>query len=214
MSFAEYPYGRFHSDRGASFINHQIHVLTCFCLYFSWISDPSLGLVTLHGAGAGPVSPLQLSEVSCPVERKGRGHNMLVCYLPIQAIHSANADIIHRHIFCLQCADRLGLSIPGPRERRCPACQAVLSNPDDAVSTVLNPTEDYKTSVLSGLDPNTIMECAARALMFWSYQTTQEMCVEQSVTNSRVADGYIKLLPRVSGKELDRKVCESEHGNG
>jgi E3 ubiquitin-protein ligase CCNP1IP1 len=50
-----------------------------------------------------------------------------------------------------------------------------MSNADDVVSTVLNPTEDYKTSVLSGLDPTTIMECAGRALSFWAYQTTQEM---------------------------------------
>jgi E3 ubiquitin-protein ligase CCNP1IP1 len=55
-------------------------------------------------------------------------------------------------------------------------------NPDDAASTVLNPSEDYKTSVLSGLDPNTIMECASRALVFWAYQTTQEMCVLLSVS--------------------------------
>ena len=53
----------------------------------------------------------------------------------------------------------------------------MLLNPDDAVSTILNPTEDYKTSVLSGLDPNTIMECAGRALAFWAYQSTQEMSV-------------------------------------
>lgn len=82
-----------------------------------------------------------------------------------------------RHIFCLPCADTLGLSRPTHGERRCPACQTVLVNPDDAASTVLNPSEDYKTSVLSGLDPNTIMECASRALVFWAYQTTQEMCV-------------------------------------
>lgn len=51
----------------------------------------------------------------------------------------------------------------------------MLPNPDDAVSTVLNPTEDYKSSVLSGLDPSTIVDCAGRALSFWVYQTTQEM---------------------------------------
>ncbi|KAJ5159484.1 uncharacterized protein N7482_006488 [Penicillium canariense] len=79
------------------------------------------------------------------------------------------------HTFCLGCADGLGLSHPTANDRRCPACQTVLSNPDDAVSTILNPTEDYKTSVLSGLDPNTIMECAGRALGFWAYQSTQEM---------------------------------------
>ncbi|KAA8650946.1 RING finger protein [Aspergillus tanneri] len=80
------------------------------------------------------------------------------------------------HIFCLKCADALSRSRPIPGERLCPACQTLLINPDDAVATVLNPTEDYKTSVLSGLDPNTIMECAGRALLFWTYQTTQEMC--------------------------------------
>lgn len=57
----------------------------------------------------------------------------------------------------------------------CPACDAHLTNPDDAVITNLNPTEDYKTSVLSGLSPNIIMECSGRALSFWAYQTTQEM---------------------------------------
>lgn len=82
-----------------------------------------------------------------------------------------------RHIFCLGCADGLGLSHPTAGGRKCPACQTLLSNPDDAVSTILNPTEDYKTSVLSGLDPNTIMECAGRALGFWTYQSTQEMYV-------------------------------------
>ncbi|PLN83920.1 cyclin [Aspergillus taichungensis] len=83
------------------------------------------------------------------------------------------------HIFCLQCAETLGLSRPDSGERRCPACQATLINPDDAVATILNPTEDYKTSVLSGLDPNTIMECAGRALLFWTYQSSQEIFYQE-----------------------------------
>ncbi|BCR90289.1 uncharacterized protein ACHE_60175S [Aspergillus chevalieri] len=83
------------------------------------------------------------------------------------------------HIFCLRCADKLGLSQSTSGGRNCPACQSTLLNPDDAVSTILNPTEDYKTSVLSGLDPNTIMECAGRALVFWAYQTTQEIFYQE-----------------------------------
>ncbi|RAH80995.1 hypothetical protein BO86DRAFT_340575 [Aspergillus japonicus CBS 114.51] len=83
------------------------------------------------------------------------------------------------HIFCLQCASNLGLSHPTSVDRRCPACQTILVNPDDAVATILNPSEDYKTSVLSGLDPNTIMECAGRALLFWTYQTTQEIFYQE-----------------------------------
>jgi E3 ubiquitin-protein ligase CCNP1IP1 len=50
-------------------------------------------------------------------------------------------------------------------------------NPDDAVVAQLNPSEDYKTSVLSGLTPTIIMECAGRALGFYSYQASQEASV-------------------------------------
>ncbi|OQE27255.1 hypothetical protein PENSTE_c004G09772 [Penicillium steckii] len=96
------------------------------------------------------------------------------------------------HIFCLKCAGDLGLSHPTAGDRHCPACQTVLSNPDDAVSTVLNPTEDYKTSVLSGLDPNTIMECAGRALGFWAYQSTQEIFYQEFLGKS-LTEKYASL---------------------
>lgn len=56
-----------------------------------------------------------------------------------------------------------------------------LMNPDDVVVATLNPTDDYKTSVLSGLNPNVIMECAGRALNFWAYQTMQEMSVGEAL---------------------------------
>ncbi|KAL4943748.1 hypothetical protein BDV06DRAFT_234333 [Aspergillus oleicola] len=95
------------------------------------------------------------------------------------------------HIFCLQCAETSGLSRYGD-ERRCPACDMALLNPDDAVSTVLQPTEDYKTSVLSGLNPNTIMECTGRALRFWTYQMTQEI-VYQEVLGKTLKEKYSNL---------------------
>lgn len=79
------------------------------------------------------------------------------------------------HIFCVPCSQSLGLSSPQGHTRTCPACQTQLSNPDDAVLTQLDPSEDYKTSVLSGLSPSIIMECAGRGLAFYSYQATQEM---------------------------------------
>lgn len=47
--------------------------------------------------------------------------------------------------------------------------------PDDAVFTTLNPTDDYKTSLLSGLNPGLIMEIAGRGLAFWGYQAMQEV---------------------------------------
>ncbi|KAI9794439.1 MAG: hypothetical protein M1816_005509 [Peltula sp. TS41687] len=82
------------------------------------------------------------------------------------------------HIFCISCSQNLGLS-NSTGDRICPACDSSLPNPDDAVSTILNPTEDYKTSVLSGLSPTIIVECASRGLSFWSYQSTQEIIYQE-----------------------------------
>lgn len=83
---------------------------------------------------------------------------------------------ISSHIFCPDCAGRLGLAGRGQDRRpSCPACNSPLTHPDDAVVALLNPSEDYKTSVLSGLTPHTIIEIASRGLSFWAYQTTQEV---------------------------------------
>lgn len=79
------------------------------------------------------------------------------------------------HIFCSPCAQALGLTTADLHQRLCPACETQLSGEDDVAQTQLNPTEDYKTSVLSGLSPSVITECASRALAFYTYQTTQEM---------------------------------------
>ena len=70
-------------------------------------------------------------------------------------------------------------------------------NPDDVVVANLNPTEDYKTSVLSGLNPNVIMECAGRALSFWAYQTMQEMFVEKFCCNWSFADLLAEFIKNI-----------------
>lgn len=96
---------------------------------------------------------------------------------------------ISSHVFCIDCSNRCQLSGQRDGQRSsCPACHVVLTNPDDVVVTNLNPTEDYKTSVLSGLHPNIIMECAGRALSFWAYQSTQEMLHHRAMTCQSLAD--------------------------
>jgi E3 ubiquitin-protein ligase CCNP1IP1 len=93
------------------------------------------------------------------------------------------ADLIDRalvttcsHIFCVDCWAIFGSGANNHENyASCPACGTQLIHPDDAVITKLTPTEDYKTSVLSGLSPSIIMECASRALSFWAYQTGQEV---------------------------------------
>ncbi|VTT78431.1 unnamed protein product [Fusarium fujikuroi] len=101
------------------------------------------------------------------------------------------------HIFCMECAQRLGVNgQEADRRNTCPACHSQLTNPDDAVITNLNPSEDYKTSVLSGLSPNVIMECAGRALSFWAYQTTQDTYYQQYLYKT-LTDKYSNLSVRL-----------------
>ncbi len=93
--------------------------------------------------------------------------------------HDANRGQ-HSHIFCLDCTNRFCLSGQDLQNRvPCPACDTQLSSPDDAVISNLKPSEAYKTSILSGLSPSIIMECAGRALSFWAYQTTQNIYYQQ-----------------------------------
>lgn len=101
------------------------------------------------------------------------------------------------HIFCLDCAHRLGLAgQETPRGASCPVCSSQLSKPDDAVITNLNPSEGYKTCALSGLSPNVIMECAGRALGFWAYQTTQQINYHQHLYNT-LMEKYSNLTIRL-----------------
>ncbi|TFK43223.1 hypothetical protein BDQ12DRAFT_718460 [Crucibulum laeve] len=58
--------------------------------------------------------------------------------------------------------------------RLCPACETPLTEPDDVVICSLHPSNDYKTSVLSGLTPSIILEICSRAISFWQYQIHQE----------------------------------------
>ncbi|CAO1601304.1 hypothetical protein XANCAGTX0491_004971 [Xanthoria calcicola] len=107
------------------------------------------------------------------------------------------------HIFCSACSHSLGLDAAPTAHRTCPACETSLPNPDDAVSTQLNPTEDYKTSVLSGLSPSTIVECAGRGLAFWSYQSTQEIVYQEYLAKS-LTDKYNKL-----GTQVDKIIHDA-----
>lgn len=97
------------------------------------------------------------------------------CLFALTTLNQKLTEPSQSHIFCVPCSDSLGLSGSAVGIRICPACETQLGNPDDAVVTQLNPTEDYKTSVLSGLHPNLIIECASRGVSFFQYQTSQEM---------------------------------------
>ncbi|CAA7260231.1 unnamed protein product [Cyclocybe aegerita] len=120
------------------------------------------------------------------------------------------------HIFCIDCANELFNAA-----RLCPACETNLTEPDDVVLCSLHPTNDYKTSVLSGLTPSTILEICSRAISFWQYQIHQESTFQQAVVRNlndknaqlqkqlenviREANGELNLLNNKK-EELERDV--------
>ncbi|RGB23759.1 hypothetical protein C1646_609127, partial [Rhizophagus diaphanus] len=78
----------------------------------------------------------------------------------------------------------------------CPACETSLTENDDIVFTDLNPSEDYKSSVLSGLRPDLVVEICSRALSFWTYQTTQEACFQEMLYKN-LEEKYTQLEKQV-----------------
>ncbi|KAI9447768.1 hypothetical protein H4582DRAFT_1802325 [Lactarius indigo] len=125
------------------------------------------------------------------------------------------------HIFCVDCANELFSA-----SRLCPgavhthlrpvkksdwslwslvlslaACETSLTEP--YVSS-LHPSNDYKTSVLSGLNPATILEICSRAISFWQYQIHQENSFQHAVVRS-VNDKNAQLQ-----KQLENLVREAD----
>ncbi|KAF8803809.1 hypothetical protein BYT27DRAFT_6720183 [Phlegmacium glaucopus] len=102
------------------------------------------------------------------------------------------------HIFCIECANELF-----SKSRVCPACETNLTEPDDVVVCSLQPTNDYKTSVLSGLTPSTILDICSRAISFWQYQIHQENAFQQAVVrNVNDKNGQLQ-------KQLDNVIREA-----
>lgn len=73
----------------------------------------------------------------------------------------------------------------------------------------INPSEDYKTSILSGLSPTVIMECAGRGLAFYSYQATQEVYVTSEHTICPLLT-VIQDLSGIHGEESDQQIWQPE----
>ncbi|KAF9924334.1 hypothetical protein FBU30_005672 [Linnemannia zychae] len=91
------------------------------------------------------------------------------------------------HIFCVECANKaFGTALV------CPACETSLTHQDDIVFVDLNPSQEYRSSVLSGLRPEIVMEICTRAISFWTYQTSQEAIYQE--TMQKTLEGKIGQL--------------------
>lgn len=76
-------------------------------------------------------------------------------------------------------------------------------NQNDAVVATLNPSEDYKTSILSGLSPAVIMEVASRGLGFSTYQSSQEIIYQEHLAKS-LTEKYSTL-----GQQMDQLIHDA-----
>ena len=157
-------------------------MLRCFLQLERNVSTLSSAAHSSYQPEYGVRPSMQRTEMPDPAPQSSCGDNMQValqlapCMPPLANLGS--------HIFCNNCAGTTGLSRSSSGNRICPACQTQLINADDVVVTLLNPAEDYKTSVLSGLSPSTIMECATRGLAFYSYQASQEVIYQEHLAKS------------------------------
>ncbi|KAL2754556.1 hypothetical protein ACRALDRAFT_209918 [Sodiomyces alcalophilus JCM 7366] len=107
------------------------------------------------------------------------------------------------HIYCIECAGLLRL-VSQPFGS-CPACEGSVpagTSPQATSIVHLNPSDEFKSTVLSGLSPNDIIECAGRALSFWGYQTTQE--IHPVVRPSLTSDD--QRLSEVCRKDFERDL--------
>ncbi|KIK65565.1 hypothetical protein GYMLUDRAFT_159140 [Collybiopsis luxurians FD-317 M1] len=156
--------------------------------------------------------------------------NRLTCRKPL----TDKAVVVRSHIFCVDCANELFNA-----SRLCPACESSLTEPyvngacirghsfekssfqqEMMLSYVcsLHPSNDYKTSVLSGLTPSTILEICSRAIAFWQYQIHQENSFQQAVLrnlndkNSQLQKQLDNVVREANGEIslLNNKVAELE----
>ncbi|XP_063616178.1 E3 ubiquitin-protein ligase CCNB1IP1-like [Cydia splendana] len=63
----------------------------------------------------------------------------------------------------------------------CPACGNELRDKFDVIQADLRPSETFKSIVLAGMRPDTIMDIAMRAMSFWSYQVEQETLYQEGL---------------------------------
>ncbi|KAK3688453.1 hypothetical protein B0T22DRAFT_535637 [Podospora appendiculata] len=95
----------------------------------------------------------------------------------------SNSLVKPYHAICLDCASHHGLNGPGSGPYTCPVCRQPLSDPE-VCKQFLRPSEEWKSVALCGLSPTAVMECAGRALSFWSYQMTNQILCQQQANKS------------------------------
>lgn len=125
---------------------------------------------------------------------------MMPCRItsPILTTHPQSS-----HIFCIECFQQHGVvGQENQRRATCPTCNAPLAKAEDIAIVRLNPTEEFKTNVLSGLNPGLIMECAGRGISFWVYQASQNLHYQQHLYK-KLSEKYAALCTQLEHSSRD-----------
>ncbi|XP_078269290.1 E3 ubiquitin-protein ligase CCNB1IP1 [Rhinoraja longicauda] len=112
------------------------------------------------------------------------------------------------HVFC----DQHGSGEFSRSPALCPACRSALAGKLDIVRTQLCPSEEYKAMVLAGLKPELVLDIAARALAFWTYQIHQER-MYQEYSYSK-AEGRLRQMEKMYTQQIQGKDLEVSNSRG
>ncbi|KAI1318196.1 hypothetical protein EDD11_007079 [Mortierella claussenii] len=137
--------------------------------------------------------------------------NILTCRSTLSSMGKACVTTCS-HIFCVGCATKAFEAA-----LVCPACETSLTQHDDIVIVDLNPSQEYRSSILSGLRPEIIMEICTRATSFWTYQTSQEtryqeMTLKTQEDKANLLEKQLQRMTREINVELNalQKDLEQE----
>ncbi|XP_022907887.1 E3 ubiquitin-protein ligase CCNB1IP1-like [Onthophagus taurus] len=118
------------------------------------------------------------------------------------------------HIFCQQHAQ---ISV---KAGKCLACSTVFNNSYDYNMTDMQPTDQYKAMIITGLNPEQILDITGRSISFYTYQLSNECRLKDDLLKqSKIEMENIKAnfkadldkMHRLSNdmkKELDEKSAE------
>lgn len=111
------------------------------------------------------------------------------------------------HAFCIEHGKREFKRNP-ENSLTCPACGCELRDKFDVIQADLNPSETFKSIVLAGMKPDTIMDIAMRAMSFWSYQVEQETLYQENVAKHHAEK--LQSLEELNRLNLQKLKAELE----
>ncbi|XP_045770031.1 E3 ubiquitin-protein ligase CCNB1IP1-like [Maniola jurtina] len=111
------------------------------------------------------------------------------------------------HAFCVEHGQR-EFKRNAENSLICPACGSELRDEFDVIQADLKPSETFKSIVLAGLKPDTIMDVAMRAMSFWSYQVEQETLYQEDL--AKHAKEKLDCLEEVNTLNVQKLKVELE----